>query len=760
MLTRNNIRSIYGSLLAVAFTCLSAAAHSAVPSTANNVAGWVGKATKIGTAAGDQAVTIAVHLALTNPASLKQLVAEVSSPTSRQYGRYITPEEFGRRFGPAASDVRAVEALLRHAGMTEIAVGPHGMYVSAKATVNQLRTAFGVSQDLYAYKGMTLRANPEQPRLPAALAEKIVYVEGLDDSTLLRQPQHRSATMGPLVAPGVASAASANPGAIGPEAAPESAASKPAVTPPPVAAGNPSPYCNSHFGAGALVATLSTAAGDYGAAIPWLNCGYTPQQIRAAYGLNKVTKYDGAGVTVAIIDAYASPTLLADGNRYAANHTLPKLAPGKNFTQNIPLGIYDVSPSEACGPYGWWLEQSLDLASVHGAAPGAKILYIGSRDCQTSLDIALLNALYNHEADIATNSWTFGGEAVPAGYVSMFDQALLAGAAQGMTVLFSSGDDGDLSALNGVASGSWPATSAYVTGVGGTSLLLKDAGGAKSEYGWGNYRDLLADATVKSAKSVTTSGLTTTTAFGETFDAFAFYAGSGGGISLLEPQPSYQATAVPLALATTLNLASGFSEPLPLPQRVSPDVAMDADPYTGYLFGETFTIAGDAISDHGCKPISKTEEYCENAEGGTSLASPLMAGVIAVMNQKRIATGEPLVGFANPLLYSYGSGGNGVNLTSAGLNQIVAPPHPVSVLRGYAANLNLARVVTFASVPLLITTAPYALEVCDLPICLGIDDVFNFTSLSRSPYDGLTPAGYNDVTGLGVPYVPKLIQEE
>jgi hypothetical protein len=38
-------------------------------------------------------------------------------------------------------------------------------------------------------------------------------------------------------------------------------------------------------------------------------------------------------------------------------------------------------------------------------------------------------------------------------------------------------------------------------------------------------------------------------------------------------------------------------------------------------------------------------------------------------------------------------------------------------------------------------TAPYALEVCDLPICLGIDDVFNFTSLSATPYNGLTPPG-------------------
>jgi subtilase family serine protease len=334
----------------------------------------------------------------------------------------------------------------------------------------------------------------------------------------------------------------------------------------------------------------------------------------------------------------------------------------------------------------------------------------------------------------------------------------MAAAAQGTTVLFSSGDDGDLSAINGIASGAWPATSAYVTGVGGTTMELKDSSGTKSEYGWGTYRAFLADVTVHSAKRVTTSGVATTTAFGFTFDDYEFYSGSGGGISLLEAQPSYQAAAVPVALATTLNLASGYTEPLPSRQRVSPDVAMVADPYTGYLYGETFTIAGNAIADAGCTAISSTEEYCEGAIGGTSLASPLMAGVIAVMNQKRAATGEPLVGFANPLLYSVGSRGNGVNFSQA-LNQIIAPTENVSLLRGYAADLNEARIVTINSVPFVITSTPFALEVCGLTICLGLNDVFNYTSLSSASVPP-TPAGYNDVTGLGVPYVPKLITEE
>ena len=727
-----------GGLLAAAALCTATAAQAATAT--GNVAGWVKNASMIGAAPATRSVTIAVNLSLQNTANLKAFVADVSSPKSRDYGHYLTTEEFAQRFAAPEATVNAVKSLLENAGMTHVTVGPNGAYVSATATVSQLRTTFKVTQNLYSYKGLTLRANKEEPTIPAALAGKILYIGGLDDTTQLRQPYHHSVVMGALVAPKTA-AASTTP-----------------VTPPPVAAGNPSPYCNHVYGAGALVATLSTPADVYGAAIPWLDCGYTPGQIRNAYGLNLVN-YNGKGVTVAIVDAFASPTLFADANRYAANHALPALKLGVNFSQIIPVGAYNVAPANVANAYGWWTEQSLDMAAVHGAAPGANIVYVGSVDNDTSLDIAFFNTLYNHVADVVTDSWGDNGESIAPGSQASYDQAAMAGAAQGITVLFSSGDDGDLSAPNGVASGSWPATSAYVTGVGGTTLELQNYdNAAKTEYGWGTYRAFLNDVTVNSAKSVTTSGVAQTTAFGVTFDDYSFYSGAGGGISLLETQPAYQAGVVPEALATNLNLASGYTEPLPTPMRVSPDVAMVADPYTGYLYGETFTIAGSKILDSGCKPISATEEYCENSIGGTSLASPLMAGVVAVMNQKRKASGEPMVGFANPLFYSVGSKGNGTSFNQA-LNQIIAPTENVSVLRGYAANLNEARVVTVNSVPFVITSTPYALEVCGLPICLGLNDVFNYTSLSSASVPA-TPAGYNDVTGLGVPYLPKLIGEE
>ncbi len=739
MPTRMKSMLFYASLIAGASLTANAwAADSAtIP---GNVSPWVSTAARTGSAPDSQAVTIAVHMRLRDLTGLRGVVADVSNPKSVSYGHYLTPATLKSRFGPEAVDVTAVEAILKNAGMRQVTVGPAGAYVSAVATVGQLRSTFGVTQDIYRYGATTVRANREAPAIPAALTGKVLFIEGLDESSTLKVPNHVSATMGALRAPAGYKPSVVAHAEVTNEASP-AAARGVAITPPPVALNIPSPYCSNYFGES--VATLSTKPAPYGMKVPWLVCGYTPQQIQQAYGLNLV-KPDGTGVTVAILDAYASPTLEADANRYAAKHSLPALT-SSNFTQIIPQGIYDVDPTETCGPYGWWTEQSLDVAAVHGSAPGAKIVYIGARECGTTLTIALLNAIYNYQADVLTNSYSFNGEAVDPATIQMQDQSFMAAAAQGQTILFSTGDNGDLSQVNGVATGSYEATSPYATGVGGTSLALATKRGNKREWGWGTARAYLADVTVNSAQSVTTSGIAQTTGFGLTYSDFSFYGGSGGGISLIEPQPSYQAGVVPTALATTLWEASGLPVTLPNPQRVSPDVSMVADPYTGYLFGETYTIAGDGTSDIGCDPTSATTEYCEYSSGGTSLASPLMAGMIAVMNEARLNNNKPLVGFVNPLLYGLATG---KTLTSAAINDVDAPPSPTAVLRGYVNDDTRVRLITMNSVPFVVYPTPFPLLACSITICEGLNDVFNNT----------TP-GYDNVTGLGVPYAPYLVKQ-
>jgi len=711
----------------------TAPAHAAATVTVpDNIAPWVAKATKLGTAGPNTKVTIAIYMAVHDLPTLKAFVADVSRPTSASYGKYLTPAAFRARFAPAAADVTAVRDLLTSAGMTKITTGPGGFVVTARATVAQINAAFGISEKLYSYKGLTMMANDEAPSIPAALSGKVLSIGGLNEGGLLRHPMHHTVFPQRRAAPAGLEAATATAAAAGP-----------AITPPPVADNQQPEYCDTYYGD--LEATLSTSITPFKKTLPWTICGYTPQQIRAAYGMDKVT-YDGTGIKVAIVDAYASPTLRADGDAYAANHGLPKLTTSR-FQEIIPGGIYGVSPSAACDPYGWWGEESLDLAAVHGSAPGADIVYIGSEDCNESLTVALVDAIYNDTADIITNSYSYGGDSDTLSDIEAQNDAFMAAASTGITVMFSSGDDGDLSQDNGVATGSFEADSPYVTGVGGTSLAIKNKAGAKDEWGWGNYVDALENFTINSGTSITTTGVATVKADGQKYDNYQFYAGSGGGITLLAAEPDYQVPVVPSALATTLNEASGYSVPIG-PNRVSPDVAMDADPFTGYLYGESYTIAGNAIADANCTPTGTTTEYCEGDIGGTSLASPLFAGTIAIVDQARVAAGKPKIGFANPWLYG---GTIGTTLTSSGINDVQPPTAPEAVLLafsaydGYAAE---AAVVTLNSVPFDIQADPFPLELCGTASCLGIDDIFNYTT-----------AGYDDVTGLGVPYLPMLVTQ-
>ena len=111
--------------------------------------------------------------------------------------------------------------------------------------------------------------------------------------------------------------------------------------------------------------------------------------------------------------------------------------------------------------------------------------------------------------------------------------------------------------------------------------------------------------------------------------ALAFQAGGGGGTSYNYLQPYYQARVVPSPLALRNEALFG-----PVPLRVEPDISMDADAQSGMLIGLTQTFPNGVY-------------YDQFKEGGTSLASPLLAGVIADADQ---AAGVAL-GFLNPTLY-------------------------------------------------------------------------------------------------------------
>lgn len=675
------------------------------PDIAGKLAPWLSAATPEGQVENGKVVTVSLFLKLRNRDELHALIKAQSTPGSASYGAYLTPAEFHARFAPLASDVARVKGTLQGLGFEIGEVPDSGLFVQASAPVATVKKAFGVSQRYFAYRGRTLRATTEAPILPASISNVVTFVAGLDDGRRLVQPDWRRAGREPsAITATTLSRLAAN---VSPAAA------------PPVQDATESPFCSGYFGD--HTAALSTTPGPYAANQPWLVCGYTPQQIRQAYGIDKVP-YDGLFTSVAIVDTYASPTITYDVNRYSRTYRLPQLNV-LNFRQIVPTGIYDVPASDPCGPQGWYGEETLDVEAVHSVAPRAFITYAGNA-CTDPNNSALYNLIDKRVADVITNSYSYNGEDLPADLLSAEEQYLEQAAAEGISVLFSSGDDGDLVAANGTASGTWDATSPYATAVGGTSLALYDATGSKSEWGWGNYRAFLSDATVSTdGTSITTSGLPAT---------LPFYSGSGGGPSLLWEQPVWQA-AIPSGLADTTTLADGSTEKLPFaPDRVTPDISMVGDPYTGFEIGETYTTSGNPIFDAPCTPIDKTTEYCLSSIGGTSLSSPLFAGVLALVNEARLVHLRKTVGFVNPALYSFRVGPPGSTTTP--IADVQAPSQPTAVLRGYLGDPSEVRLVTMNS---------------------SLDASGKVVEGSDTSY--LTGPGYDAVTGLGVPYVPTLI---
>jgi subtilase family serine protease len=371
------------------------------------------------------------------------------------------------------------------------------------------------------------------------------------------------------------------------------------------------PPCSTYWGQ--QMATDQPTA--FGQVQPYAPCGYTPAQLQGAYGVAGAIAggNNGSGQTVAIVDAYAAGTIAQDVNQYSALHGLPP-ADLKQVWATPNLDQKSGSANDPCGgANGWYGEETLDVEAVHAMAPGASVLYSGAADCHDqSLLSALSKVIDDGSAQIVSNSYGNLGEDVSQKEAAAEDSVYKQAAAEGIGLYFSSGDDGDEAAIIGQPQADFPATDPWVTAVGGTSLAVGAADNYLFETGWGTGKSVLGDG----AWSPDPPG--------------DFLYGSGGGTSKLFAQPSYQQGVVPASLA-----GSGDSA-----MRVIPDVAADGDPNTGMIVGETQTFGKHQTA------------YGEYRIGGTSLASPLFAGVMALADQKAGFHH----GFANPALYGLAGG--------------------------------------------------------------------------------------------------------
>jgi subtilase family serine protease len=556
-------------LAAVAFVLLAAAGSAGAASQraalAGSVPAWAKSANFKSTTAGTDQVGFRVYLGWRNAADAEALARSVSDPASAGYGKYLSAAQFRRQFAPSQSDVASVQNWLASQGFTVDYTPLNNHYVAAEGTAAQANAAFGVTLSNYSVHGQTLRAPSSALTVPSSLAATVSAVVGLDDSQSLIHPNR-------IVADA-----------------------------PPSAGFRNAPPCSAYW-----AEKIDTT--DPGPNFPYAPCGYTPTQLRGAYGVSG-SGLTGAGQTVAIIDAYASPTIVADVNHYSQDNGLPQLN-GSNFTQVASPGTFKRPNNPAQDPSGWYGEETLDVEAVHGIAPDAKIVYVGAPNNRQDLDAALNHVVDRQLAQIVTNSYGFSSEALPPGYIRPYNDTFIQAAIEGIGLYFSSGDDGDETGGTGNAATrtpDWPASSPWVTAVGGTSLEVGAANDYIGERGWSTVKNTL----VKGAWGPNT-----------------YVYGSGGGVSRLFTEPGYQT-------AAGINSAAlwGYNG------RVTPDVSMVGDPTTGMLVGQTQTF-------------SDGTKYDTYRIGGTSLSSPLFAGMMALADQ---AAGHAH-GFANPALYAAGSG--------------------------------------------------------------------------------------------------------
>jgi len=543
----------------------------------------------VGAPAAGTKISFNVVLKLRHAAAAEQLAANVSNPKSKSYGQYLTASQFNARFAPTAKQVGAVRGFLSGAGLQVSGVAQGNRWVSASGTVRQIESAFGTTLKNYSHNGKTLRAPDRALTVPSSIAGIVSGVLGISQTASLRQPNIASPNAGGKV--------------VGPKDAQ-----------PPRAA------CSTFWDQHEQIAPLAYGKTSF----PTNNCGYTPTQIRTAYGVQSAVSHgnNGAGVTVAIIDAYASATMLTDANAYADAVGEPEFAAGQ-YTET-QLGPFDLQ--DLCGPDGWNEEESLDVEAVHGLAPGANVHYVGAKNCDTGIDDAINYVIQNHVANLVSNSYGFFGEDGLGTEVATEHSLYLQATLQGIGFYFSSGDSGDNVAFGAPhPEPDYPSSDTLVTAVGGTDLAVTSSNNYLFETSWGDDLSSVNFATSPSSYVTPPPG--------------NFIFGGGGGVSALFTEPLYQKLAVPNSLAK-LNGSTAM--------RVVPDVAAVGDPETGFLidFRGTFLTIG-----------------------GTSLSCPVFTGIQALASQGRLFP----IGFANPLLYILG-------LTGLTFHDVKAPASTVAMM--------------------------------------------------------------------------------
>jgi subtilase family serine protease len=380
---------------------------------------------------------------------------------------------------------------------------------------------------------------------------------------------------------------------------------------------------------------------------------YQPAQLQRAYDLAPLFSegISGQGETIVIVDAFGSPSIASDLAAFDSETGLPAPPSFQVITPEGPIttnpttctSTYNSTGPDTCSDYyGWTDETSLDVEWSHAMAPDANIILAETPMTETEgiygipQIVAAENYVINHHlGDVITQSFganeqTFTG---PSQIYSL-RSAYMNAAQQGVTVLAASGDQGSTDYVCDPTSGcadpdnatccsptpaiDWPSSDPLVTGVGGTQLHLNGQGARTSpDTVWDDLSSTV----------------------GVTGPVYTWGAG-GGGHSTVFPRPAFQD-----GVAGTVGATRG-----------TPDIAMSAAVNGAVDFYDTTdpSVAGWGIV------------------GGTSEASPLFSGIVALADQ---VAGHSL-GDLNPDLYAMAErgGADGIVPITQGSNAFTFCP--------------------------------------------------------------------------------------
>lgn len=551
--------------------------------------------------------------------ALDEFMAEQYDPKSANFHHWLEPEEFGRLYGPSDADMAAVTNWLENHGFQILVVAKGRGDIEFSGTVGQVERAFHTEIHRYLVDGKEHIANLRDPSIPAALAPVVIGPAALHDFI----PMHQS-VLGGLV---------------------KRDRKTGEITPLDASEGGAAPQL-TYIGAG------SNPHEDI-----------TPYDFATIYNLLPLWNagIDGAGVKIAI--AGVSDIEQSDLNTFRSSFGLPPMTLDTIHNGPDP-GIVAGGTIENTADVEWsgaTAKNAQIVLVVTASAPGSSMQYI----------------VDNKVAPIMSGSYGACESELGTAGNSAFNGVYKQGAAEGISIFISAGDQGatgcDKSGqagpyyaslglqVNGLAS------SPYVTGVGGTdfnwfvnsnlSIYWNASQNAEGATAKGYIPELPWDPTCTSQWLLTNYNYPNALTLcgdiigsvGGPSDPIVFVEGGSGGRSSCTTNSG----------STPATCGGGYAKPAwqagnGVPndgKRDVPDVALFAaggwEPIPANLDGSAYLICLAAGSPGGCD-YSDPSYIIYQEIGGTSLSSPAMAGIMAMVVQKMDGKSQ---GLANPVLY-------------------------------------------------------------------------------------------------------------